>query len=424
MKKNLVLTIATLLAINVALFAQVPNYVPTNGLVGWWPFNGNANDESGNGNNGTVNGATLTSDRFGTVNKAYSFNGTDNFIKCLNAGPIGNPTVTASFWMKTSQTTYGHIIGYGNNDVYGADFRVLISPSTNCSKTIQFDNYGSVLAKSDAQNNTWDFYTVIYDGSLGSNTSITKIYKNGAIIATTCDSVNSGVTSISNLFPITFGRYHGTIQTGFYNGSLDDIGMWNRALTQQEITDLYNAVNCTLAVSTQPSNQTSAIGSSATFITSTNDPSVTYQWQTNLGLGFQNLGNAGQYSGVNNDTLTVSNTTSINTNQAFRCIFNSGSCSDTSNTATLTVTNSTGIASSMKQVDVLVFPNPASTQLSIQTAELSKEKSFNILDNNGKVVYRGNTKGQTTTIDLRNLNNGLYVLVFQDGTKKAFQIIR
>ncbi len=46
---------------------QIPSYVPTNGLVGWWPFNGNANDESGNGNNGTVNGASLTSDRFGIL---------------------------------------------------------------------------------------------------------------------------------------------------------------------------------------------------------------------------------------------------------------------------------------------------------------------------------------------------------------------
>jgi hypothetical protein len=44
-------------------FAQVPSYVPTNGLVGYWPFNGNANDASVNGNNGTVNGATLTTDR-------------------------------------------------------------------------------------------------------------------------------------------------------------------------------------------------------------------------------------------------------------------------------------------------------------------------------------------------------------------------
>ena len=44
--------------------AQVPSYVPSNGLVGWWGFNGNANDESGNGNNGTVFGASLSTDRF------------------------------------------------------------------------------------------------------------------------------------------------------------------------------------------------------------------------------------------------------------------------------------------------------------------------------------------------------------------------
>lgn len=57
--------IAALLLTASSAFAQVPSYVPTNGLVGWWPFNGNANDESGNGNNGTVNGAMLTSDRLG-----------------------------------------------------------------------------------------------------------------------------------------------------------------------------------------------------------------------------------------------------------------------------------------------------------------------------------------------------------------------
>jgi hypothetical protein len=50
-----------------AVAQTIPSYVPTNGLVGYWPFNGNANDESGNGNNGTVNGATLTSDRNGNT---------------------------------------------------------------------------------------------------------------------------------------------------------------------------------------------------------------------------------------------------------------------------------------------------------------------------------------------------------------------
>ena len=41
----------------------LPSYLPADGLVGWWPFNGNANDESGNGNDATVNGAALTADR-------------------------------------------------------------------------------------------------------------------------------------------------------------------------------------------------------------------------------------------------------------------------------------------------------------------------------------------------------------------------
>jgi hypothetical protein len=73
-KKSLLLTAVTLMCITTATMGQnVPSYVPTNGLVGWWPFNGNANDESGNGYNGINNGATLTTDRFGVLGKAYFF---------------------------------------------------------------------------------------------------------------------------------------------------------------------------------------------------------------------------------------------------------------------------------------------------------------------------------------------------------------
>lgn len=63
--------------------AQLPSYVPTDGLVGYWGFNGNANDESGNGNDGVVNGATLTEDRDGNPNAAYSFDGTDDRIELI-----------------------------------------------------------------------------------------------------------------------------------------------------------------------------------------------------------------------------------------------------------------------------------------------------------------------------------------------------
>ena len=84
--KNLITICLIALAFN--SFAQLPSYVPTNGLVGYWPFTGNANDVSGTGNNGTVSAATLTTDRFGNANGAYSFNGTTSYI--------GIPTINVS----------------------------------------------------------------------------------------------------------------------------------------------------------------------------------------------------------------------------------------------------------------------------------------------------------------------------------------
>jgi hypothetical protein len=62
-----------LLLISLSASAQLPSYVPTSGLVGYWPFNGNANDVSGNGNNGTVTGAVMTKNRYGINNQAYLF---------------------------------------------------------------------------------------------------------------------------------------------------------------------------------------------------------------------------------------------------------------------------------------------------------------------------------------------------------------
>jgi hypothetical protein len=57
--KNLIFTLLLLCSASFFYAQNVPAFVPTNGLVGWWPFNGNANDESGNGNNGVVNGCDV-----------------------------------------------------------------------------------------------------------------------------------------------------------------------------------------------------------------------------------------------------------------------------------------------------------------------------------------------------------------------------
>ena len=70
------------------VFAQIPS----DRLVGYWPFNGNANDESGNCNNGAVNGATLTIDRFGNSNSAYAFDGINDYIGIASSSLVINPT--------------------------------------------------------------------------------------------------------------------------------------------------------------------------------------------------------------------------------------------------------------------------------------------------------------------------------------------
>ena len=100
MKKRVLTALAVGLCIAANTFAQVPSYVPTNGLVGWWPFNGNANDESGSNNLGTSIGAILSTDRYGNANCAYSFNGIDQYIVVDNPSFYNiNQSITISAWI-------------------------------------------------------------------------------------------------------------------------------------------------------------------------------------------------------------------------------------------------------------------------------------------------------------------------------------
>ena len=97
-----------ILTLTIALFAlpilnaqDLPSHVPTDGLEAYYPFNGNANDESGNGHDGTVSGATLTADKEGNTNGAYSFDGVSNTIgfesPFFNGEQISSFTLFARF---------------------------------------------------------------------------------------------------------------------------------------------------------------------------------------------------------------------------------------------------------------------------------------------------------------------------------------
>ena len=89
----------------------------SDGLQAYYPFNGNANDESGNENDGTVSGAYLTNDRFGNSNSAYCFDGSDDFIEIndSNSLDIGLSDYSIVAWIKTTHTSYGRIFSKGSS---------------------------------------------------------------------------------------------------------------------------------------------------------------------------------------------------------------------------------------------------------------------------------------------------------------------
>jgi hypothetical protein len=228
------ITLLIILSANI-IYSQVPNYVPINGLVGWWPFNGNANDESGNGNNGTVNGAALTLDRFNNTNSAFNFDGLDDYIQGLN--PLSNLTsnysiscyVNISSWQgglfihvgidQNAFTRNGFGFGYGNTQAVfnGQNLLGLLSNVAWYQSGYQFSNLS-----------TWYHIVIVR------NLNTLSYYVNGILVGS--NLITTIVPPSNSLF---FGS--GSALYANFNGKLDDIGIWNRALTQTEITALYTS---------------------------------------------------------------------------------------------------------------------------------------------------------------------------------------
>jgi hypothetical protein len=304
--KNLLLAATAIVAFAMTVTAQtIPSYIPTNGLVGYWPFNGNANDESGNGNHGTVNGATLTTDRNGVAGKAYSFNGVSNWIDAINAGPTGTG-ITLSYWFKSNQTSLGGIFCYGGNN-WGTQFEILhnywSAQTTGPCHGPALHNSGSLVSFNSNQflNNNFHHVVLILPQNASSVNSL-YTYIDGSLINNYCSFANYGAPApnIGSDYPIRIGKNinygNGTV---YFNGTLDDIAIYNRALTQTEITALYISVSpCT------PTSSTSSLTIPST--------SLPYTWN---GLTFNAAGS--QTKTLTNvggcDSTATLNLTVINT---------------------------------------------------------------------------------------------------------------
>ena len=173
-----------------------------------------------------------------------------------------------------------------------------------------------------------------------------------------------------------------------------------------------------------PTSQTINSNTNAQFVVSSSDPSATLQWQTDLGVGFQNLNSVGQYSGTTTNTLTVSNVTMSNNNQHFRCIVSYGSCSDTSNVAVLTVNNNIGINEFTQDNLFSVYPNPAQSVINVKADSKLIGTVYAIYDNTGKVVLTGKINSDKTVVELSSLLGGVYLFSVGENVRQTFKIIK
>lgn len=240
--KKLLLTALTTMGIASATVAQVPNYVPSNGLIGWWPFNGDAKDQSINSNDGTVNGATLVSDRNGNTNSAYSFDGVSNWIDCGHNADFDftQGSLTMNCWINTTDlNSDNEIIAKGNSCENG--YKLITQSGLlrgTCGDITQ--SYTENIYQTSIADGAWHLVTFVIEDLKTANT-ITKLYVDGVLKSTSGPDATTTWTT-TTLSHLGFGHSNSIPSCAmFYKGLIDDVGMWNRALTQQEITDLFNA---------------------------------------------------------------------------------------------------------------------------------------------------------------------------------------
>jgi hypothetical protein len=239
--------------------AQIPSYVPTSGLVGYWPFNGNANDESVNGFILSNYFVEYTNDnqrgRVAKFNGNAWLEGDTSIFRSLTP-------ITISFWAKSTSSYSMDVIGQNCANDCGDDIRVQLN-AAQCGYTALSFKSPAFFASAPAttSDSIWHLYTIVLGDNNNYSYSNFKFFIDGFFVAigpTQCSHNWGGWTYNPNKnYPLTIGK--GAPLGSYFKGYLDDIAIYNRALSTTEITQLYNN-SFTPLPPTTPEDTTSNVG--------------------------------------------------------------------------------------------------------------------------------------------------------------------
>jgi hypothetical protein len=219
---------------------------PASNLVAHWPMDGNANDISGNNHHGTiVGGVTLTADHKGQPNAAYLFNGTNGAIHLTDGttnysySVLGLPVeaISISAWVKVfGFSPYAGIFTF-IQDNYSYEYGVgLFLDGSASARKFNFAIAGggvglTFMPTSQAlAANQWYFITGTYNGTT------MKLYVDGTLSATSNEQSGNIAYELSRG---RIGKYEDDNEDHYFNGAINDLRIYNRALTSEEVLNLY-----------------------------------------------------------------------------------------------------------------------------------------------------------------------------------------
>jgi Concanavalin A-like lectin/glucanases superfamily len=221
--------------------AQEAGGVPTDGLVAYYPFSGSAEDAAGGGHHGRVEGASPTSDRFGTADAAYLFDGQDDQVVVDPPPALRREALSISLWAKFDTGYLGptwwdegaqwHHPMISMDD--GVAIRLFVLMTTDDDRICwhRLFQYTSLWCKWSVEGGRWYHIAVVWDG--GKRTH--SLYVDGVL-----EHEGEGRFNMTRDVPLHIGS-KGELgrQTVFFQGCLDDIRLYNRALSAEEVLALY-----------------------------------------------------------------------------------------------------------------------------------------------------------------------------------------
>ena len=346
------------------------------GLMLYYPFNGSAAEVKGSGHNGNVNGAQLTTDRFGNRNSAYSFDGNDDYIKIGNRVLTENKGTISAWMLLKDSSQRNPILSQCLTTSKIQSMRFTIWPDSLC---LVCDYRGCatssslpvIRAKATIVNNTWMHVAVSSDGSNY------KMYVDGAEYSYSKTNKPAGEwfgTICTTNQQAFIGRWNRAINDEYFNGKLDDIRVYDRALSLAEIQ----------ALATE-------------------------------GLCFETV-----YDSIKvldtiklYDTISVMDTVKVTVNDTVKVY----DTLRTSVTDTLIITLKKVGLNQNQRNSIKAFPNPTTDQLVIDNGDYALMSGYQmkLVTSTGKTVFENLIDQQQFTIDLSQFGGkGLYFLQLYD----------